>query len=69
MLKTEHLVYDRGRNLISSDTAFTSTSPKANLSGVSFEADPGFKHVDIIRPKGRGKKGFVIPGQEPGGTS
>lgn len=69
VLRTEHLVYDRGRNLISSDTAFTSTSPKANLSGVSFEADPGFKHVDIIRPKGRGKKGFVIPGQGPGGKS
>ena len=69
VLHTEHLIYDRARNLITSDSAFTSTSPKANLSGVSFEADPGFKHVDILRPKGRGKKGFVIPGQTPGGKS
>jgi LPS export ABC transporter protein LptC len=67
VLKTEHLIYDRGRNRISADSAFTSTSPTGNLSGTWFEADPGFKRVDVIRPKGRGKKGFVIPGQSPGG--
>ncbi|MGH7593736.1 MAG: LPS export ABC transporter periplasmic protein LptC [Gemmatimonadales bacterium] len=66
VLKTEHLVYDRIRNLITSDTAFTSTSPKANLSGAWFEADPGFKNVRVTSPKGRGKQGFVIPGQTPG---
>lgn len=68
VLKTEHLIYDRSRNRISSDTAFTSTSPTANLSGASFEADPGFKTVTVLRPKGRGKKGFVIPGQTPEGA-
>jgi LPS export ABC transporter protein LptC len=68
VLKTEHLVYDRNRNMISSDTAFTSTSPKANLSGSWFEADPGFKNVRVTRPKGRSKQGFVLPGQAPGGT-
>ena len=68
VLHTEHLVYDRSRNRINSDTAFTSTSPKANLSGASFEADPGFKNVRVTRPKGHGKQGFVIPGQNPGGS-
>jgi LPS export ABC transporter protein LptC len=68
VLKTEHLIYDRNRNLISSDTAFTSTSPTANLSGSWFESDPGFKNVRVTRPKGRSKKGFVLPGQGPGAT-
>jgi LPS export ABC transporter protein LptC len=66
VLKTEHLIYDRNRNLISSDTVFTSTSPTANLSGTWFESDPGFKNVRVTRPKGRSKKGFVLPGQGPG---
>jgi LPS export ABC transporter protein LptC len=68
VLKTEHLIYDRNRNLISSDTVFTSTSPTANLSGSWFESDPGFKNVRVTRPKGRSKKGFVLPGQGPGAT-
>lgn len=68
VLKTEHLIYDRNRNLISSDTAFTSTSPKANLSGSWFESDPGFKNVRVTRPKGRSKQGLVLPGQGPGGV-
>ncbi len=42
VLKTEHLIYDNRRNLITSDTAFTSTSPQGNVSGAHFEADPGF---------------------------
>jgi LPS export ABC transporter protein LptC len=68
VLKTEHLVFDRSRNMITSDTSFTSTSPQANLSGTSFESDPGFQHVHVTRPKGGSKKGFVLPGQGPGGA-
>ena len=74
VLKTEHLVFDSPRNLITSDTAFTSTSPKGNVSGAHFEADPGFKNVQINKMKGmekggaRGKaKGILLPGQRGGG--
>lgn len=68
VLKTEHLVFDNPRNLITSDTAFTSTSPQANLSGAHFEADPGFKNVSITKLKGGQKgKGVPLPGQRGGG--
>jgi LPS export ABC transporter protein LptC len=66
VLKTPHLTYDRTRNLITSDTTFTSTSRKGNLAGSAFTADPGFRTVTVIRPKGAAKgAGFVIPGQRP----
>jgi len=64
VLKTEHLVFDRARNLITSDTAFTSTSPQGNISGTSFEADPAFKYVRVTKFRGTQKgKGILLPGQ------
>ncbi len=64
VLKTEHFVYDRQSNQISSDTAFTFTSPQGNGSGASFTSDIGFKNVVTLRPKGRQKgQGFVLPGE------
>jgi len=68
VLKTEHLIFDQQRNLISSDTAFTSTSPQGNLSGAWFQSDPGFRNITVNRPKGgqRGR-GFLMPGQASGG--
>jgi LPS export ABC transporter protein LptC len=69
VLKTEHLIYDRDKNQISSDTFFTSTSPKGNISGAHFVADPGFKNVDINKMKGLQKgKGIALPGQQGGGA-
>ncbi len=67
VLKTEHLVYDRDKNRVSSDTTFTSTSPDGNAAGVSFESDPGFKRVRITQPKLLQKgKGIVIGGSSGG---
>ena len=67
VLKTEHLIFDNPRNLIASDTAFTSTSPQGNVSGARFEADPGFRTVVITRMKGLQKgKGVLLPGQRGG---
>ncbi len=73
VLKTEHLVFDSPRNLITSDTAFSSTSPKGNVSGAHFEADPGFKNVQIYKMKGIEKgggkgRGVLLPGQRGGGV-
>jgi len=69
VLKTEHLVYDQQRNLISSDTLFTSTSPQGTLNGSWFESDPSFKTLTVNRPRGgqRGK-GFLLPGQHDEGA-
>lgn len=69
VLKTEHLIYDRNKNLVSSDTFFTSTSPGGNISGAHFEADPGFKNVTVNKMKGLQKgKGIALPGQPGGGA-
>jgi LPS export ABC transporter protein LptC len=66
VLKTEHLVYDNLRNQITSDTAFTSTSPQGNVNGASFVSDPAFKHVVVDKMKGVQKgKGVLLPGQQP----
>lgn len=69
VLKTEHLIFDNTRNLITSDSAFTSTSPKASAAGASFESDPGFKKVTIHRPRNFVDKGKGIRiGGSSGGT-
>jgi len=60
VLKTEHLIFDSRRNLVTSDSAFTSTSPQGNASGESFESDPGFKRVTIVKPKNILQKGKGI---------
>jgi LPS export ABC transporter protein LptC len=67
VLKTEHLIYDTRANLVTSDTAFTSTSPKLNLSGASFTADPGFNQVRVTKPKNVQQKGrgTIIGGAKP----
>ncbi len=57
ILKTEHLVYDKVQDRIHSDTAFTVTGSTENISGSAFEADPGFKSVLVIHPRGREKQG------------
>jgi LPS export ABC transporter protein LptC len=68
LLKTEHLIYDNRRNLITSDTAFTSTSPEGVVSGAHFEADPGFKNVLINKVKIVQKgKGVRLPTAGNGG--
>ena len=56
VLKTEHLVYDKVQDRIHSDTAFTVTGSTENMSGTSFEADPGFKSVLVLHPVGRAKR-------------
>jgi len=63
-LHTEHLIYDKGANNISSDTVFTYESPTANGSGKSFRSDINFRNVQIEQPKGTQKgKGILVPGQ------
>lgn len=68
VLRTEHLIYDKNRNQVSSDTFFTSTSPQGNISGANFVSDPGFRHIVVERMKGTQKgKGILLPGQAGAG--
>ena len=65
VLKTEHLVFDKATNRISSDTAYTFTSTKGNGSGASFETDPDFRRFTSLQPRGRQRgEGFLLPGQD-----
>jgi LPS export ABC transporter protein LptC len=47
-LTSPRLVYDRGINQISSDTAFTFAQPGRTVSGVGFRADPGLRNVQVL---------------------
>jgi len=67
VLKTEHLIYDKRRNLVTSDTAFTMTSPQLNMSGAHFESDPGFKNVTVTKIKAIQKGGKAAPVRRPAG--
>jgi LPS export ABC transporter protein LptC len=63
-LQTEHLIYDRERNQVRSDSAFTFDSPTEHLIGNSFVSDPGFKNVVVRQPRGRQRgQGMLLPGQ------
>lgn len=63
-LRTEHLIYDKTANKLSSDTVFTYQSPTESGSGNSFTSDINFRNVQIEQPKGTQKgKGILVPGQ------
>ena len=54
-LTTEHLIYDKSKNLIHSDSAFKYTTPDGVLEGVGFDSDPGMNPVKVLHgPGGRG---------------
>lgn len=68
-LKTEHLLFDRATNRITSDTSYSYTSRRGNGSGASFETDPDFRRFRSWQPKGRQRgEGFLLPGQDSAGT-
>ncbi len=63
-LRTSHLIYDRDKNQVRSDSAFTYEGPDGVLTGNSFYSDPGFKNVVTRQPKGRTRgQGIILPGQ------
>ena len=48
-MESPHLVYNRARNEISSDTTFTFTQPGRKISGIGFVSDPGLVSMRILR--------------------
>lgn len=51
-LTTEHLIYDKSANQITSDTAFVYNSPSEHATGNGFVSDVEFKNLRIQQPKG-----------------
>jgi LPS export ABC transporter protein LptC len=54
-LTTEELLYNQGRNEISSDSAFVMTEPNRRLTGTGFRSDPNMKNIQILK----GASGYV----------
>jgi len=48
-LTTEELLYNQGRNEISSDSAFVITEPNRRLAGTGFRSDPNMKNIQILK--------------------
>ena len=48
-LTTEELLYNQGRNEISSDSAFVMTEPNRRLAGTGFRSDPNMKNIQILK--------------------
>jgi LPS export ABC transporter protein LptC len=60
-LETPHLHYDPTRNEISSDSAFTLTSPDNVVKGVGFVSDPQMRNIKILRSAKTSGKAVLIP--------
>jgi LPS export ABC transporter protein LptC len=54
-LTTQELVYNPGRNEISSDSAFVMTEPNRRLEGIGFRSDPNMNNIQILK----GVSGFA----------
>lgn len=61
-LRTDVMRYSQGKNEVSSDRPFVFDEPSRHIEGDGFTADPDFKNVTAIRPKGTGGK-FTLPTQ------
>jgi LPS export ABC transporter protein LptC len=63
-LRSQHLIYDRDRNQVRSDSAFVYDSPTGTLRGSRFTSDPAFRNVTTDQPRGQQKgQGMLLPGQ------
>ena len=61
-LRTEVIRYSQAKNQVSSDRDFVFDEPTRHILGTAFTADPDFKVVTAIRPKGTGGT-FILPNQ------
>jgi LPS export ABC transporter protein LptC len=48
-LTTQELLYNQGKNEISSDSAFVITEPNRRLEGIGFRSDPNMKNIQILK--------------------
>jgi LPS export ABC transporter protein LptC len=54
-LTTQELIYNQGKNEISSDSAFVMTEPNREVAGIGFRSDPNMKNIKILK----GASGFA----------
>lgn len=63
-LTTSELIYNQGKNEISSDSAFVLTEPNRRLEGVGFRSDPNMNNIQILKGA-RGAANNVSTGTDP----
>jgi LPS export ABC transporter protein LptC len=59
-LTTNHLIYDKPRNEVKTDSAYTYTTPERTMSGDGFVSDPSFQNITSQNIRGRAG-GFRLP--------
>ena len=66
-LTTQELIYNQGKNEISSDSAFVMTEPNREVAGIGFRSDPNMKNIKILK----GASGFAkgVSTQTPPATA
>ena len=52
VLRTEHLVWQKGDDLITGDSAVVVTDPRGVVNGDAFTADVGFEEIEMKNPTG-----------------
>jgi LPS export ABC transporter protein LptC len=60
-LESPELKYDPTRNEISSDSAFTFTTPQQVVQGIGFVSDPQMHRIQILRKVQASGKAVAIP--------
>jgi len=66
-LTTQELIYNQGRNEISSDSAFVLTEPDRRLEGVGFRSDPNMQNIRILSGVSGIAKGVSTSGSPQSG--
>lgn len=46
-LTTPQVKYDKAKNLVTSDSAFTATQPDRTMTGIGFDSDPGINTLHV----------------------
>ncbi len=65
-LNSQHLLYDKAANQVSTDSAFTFQSATEFVQGSGFTSDPEFRNPVIRQARGRQRgQGMLLPGQRP----
>lgn len=48
-LETSELIYNQGKNEISSDSAFVLTEPNRRIEGIGFRSDPNMNNIQVLK--------------------
>ena len=68
-LTTQELIYNQGKNEISSDSAFVMTEPNRRIEGIGFRSDPNMKNIQILKGASGNARGISTQSAPPAASS